>query len=110
MAHLDIKPSNIMIGDNYSEYKNFVTVNHYIPKYIDFGLTCRTKTCDNLGTPGYMNKAHGKANEAREKLKFKDGIKSDYYALQKTLCELRQYKVEGPVYRDCDDLMERKST
>lgn len=42
VLHLDIKPDNIIVTDNFRVF------------YVDFGLSCLMPDCDPAGTPQYM--------------------------------------------------------
>lgn len=52
LIHRDIKPANIIMAK---------VGNEYVPKLVDFGIACETKSCSLLGKKYYYNCCHGRA-------------------------------------------------
>lgn len=87
-AHVDIKPSNILIRDSSN-----------IPIIIDFGFMCKLEECDRrIGTYSYIPKVmrpyfidpddwleEGNSREKKNPLKLKMGANTDKYSLALTL-------------------------
>jgi serine/threonine protein kinase len=87
-AHVDIKPSNILIRNNSN-----------IPIIIDFGFMCKLEECDRrIGTYSYIPKVmrpyfidpddwleEGNSREKKNPLKLKMGANTDKYSLALTL-------------------------
>lgn len=75
VAHLDIKPGNISISNG-------------VPKYIDFGLHCKTAACDPAGTRGYMSPTVENAFNQNKSFSFRDAKLGDHFSLRITLCKI----------------------
>ena len=84
IAHLDIKPANIMIDPETLE-----------TKFIDFGLSCKTKLCIKGGTDGFLSPFLDAIfhNKKIDNFTYKQSIEGDKYALRQSLCWLYNEKV-----------------
>ena len=93
VAHMDIKPDNIMVTKRKSQ-------SGYKIKYIDFGLSCLTDPCNNGGTPFYMSPNQFQSGKH---LTFAEAKKADIWALGIVLNQLHTishgYKLPG-IYLD----------
>lgn len=89
IAHMDIKPDNIMVTKRKSQ-------KGYKIKYIDFGLSCLTESCNNGGTPLYMSPNQF---QGHKQITFAEAKKADVWALGIVLNQLytisHGYKLPG---------------
>lgn len=72
LAHMDLKPANIMIDQKFNV------------KLVDLGLACNEKVCGGSGTPYYMPK------DRDSEYSLSDRKNMDYYSLAMTMQELQQ--------------------
>jgi len=78
IAHMDLKPANIMIDKNFNV------------RLLDMGLSCFSKTCSAGGSPHYMPGT----DDAEFSLKERKGM--DFYSLAVSMSEVQKHlKVES---------------
>lgn len=76
MAHMDIKPSNIMIDENLDVY------------IIDFGISCDDENCDLYGTRGYFSPEFYFYSNIKKPIPLKLAKDSDVFSLGLVFLEL----------------------
>lgn len=76
MAHMDIKPSNIMIDENLDVY------------IIDFGISCDDENCDLYGTRGYFSPEFYFFSSIKRPFPLKLAKDSDVFSLGLVFLEL----------------------